>query len=104
MYGEPQPLSDATQENATEETPAAAAQAARAAAPASQALTVNNGQVSGTAALGTLVTVTANAAPDGQRFAGWTGDIQILGNPSAATTTAIVPSTEVTITATYVED
>jgi hypothetical protein len=103
IYGEPQPLSAATQEIATEETPAA--QAARAAAPASQALTVNNGRVSGSAAPGTLVTVTANAAPAGQKFAGWTGDIQILGNPSAATTTAIVPSTTpATITATYVDD
>jgi hypothetical protein len=104
FYGEPQPLSDGTQEKATEETPAAAAQAARGAAPASEALTVNNGRVSGTAAPRAVVTVTADAPPAGQKFAGWTGDIQILGNPSAATTTAIVPSTQVTITATYVDD
>jgi hypothetical protein len=50
-----------------------------------------------------MVTVTADAPPAGQQFAGWTGDIQILANPAVPTTTATMPSIEVTITATYRE-
>src|SRR4029077_16496136 len=63
-------------------------------------LTVNNGTASGDEN-GTLVTVTAAAAPAGTPFAGWTGDVVILANPSLPTTTATIPSTAVTITATY---
>jgi hypothetical protein len=108
IYGEPQPRGRVTDvsptgEAATEET-ATETDATSAAALGTPALTVNNGRASGTAP-GTSVTVTADPAPAGQRFAGWTGDVSILANPSEATTTAIVPSTTpVTITATYVAD
>jgi hypothetical protein len=47
------------------------------------------------------VTVAANAAPAGQQFAGWTGDVQYLTSASSATTTVNMPSQPVTITATY---
>jgi Divergent InlB B-repeat domain len=63
-------------------------------------LTVNNGTASGNET-GTLVTVTAAAAPVGTDFVGWSGDVEILANPSSPTTTATIPSMAVTITATY---
>ncbi len=64
-------------------------------------LTVNDGSGSGGYEAGALVTVTADPPPPGQEFSGWSGDTQILANPSAETTTATVPSIDVTITATY---
>lgn len=67
----------------------------------STALRVERGAGSGSYAPGTMVRVTADPAPAGQQFAGWTGDIVILANPSLATTTAIIPSMDVSITATY---
>ena len=67
------------------------------------ALTVNGGTPSGNYTATTVVTVTANAAPAGQQFAGWTGDTQFLanGNASLSPTTVTMPSQPVTITATY---
>jgi Divergent InlB B-repeat domain/FG-GAP repeat len=64
-------------------------------------LTVERGEPSGDYAPGTQVTVTADPAPAGQRFAGWTGDVVILANPLLSKTTATMPSMAVTITATY---
>jgi regulation of enolase protein 1 (concanavalin A-like superfamily) len=69
--------------------------------PATYTLTVINGTGSGSYAAGTSVTVSANTPPAGQAFAGWTGDTAILSNPTLATTSALVPSMAVTITATY---
>ena len=63
-------------------------------------LTVNNGTASGDET-GTLVTVTADAAPPGTHFVGWLGDVDVLANPSLPTTTATIPFVPVTITATY---
>jgi hypothetical protein len=63
-------------------------------------LTVNNGTASGDEP-GTLVIVTADAAPPGTHFVGWSGDVTILANPSLSTTTATIPFMPVTITATY---
>ena len=95
IYGEPQPAEDllSTDENARTEAPA----------PGTHTLKVNNGRGSGRHAAGTMVKVTADAPPAGKKFAGWSGDIQILANPSVPTTTATMPSIEVTITATYGE-
>jgi Divergent InlB B-repeat domain len=115
IYGEPQPQDGGKAVSSTEETArssaaaedesatSAPAESATAAAAASQALTVNNGSGSGNHASGAVVTVTANDPPSGQQFAGWTGDIQILANPTLPTTTATVPSTPVTITPTYLD-
>ena len=47
-----------------------------------------------------MVTVSAEPAPAGRQFAGWTGDIAILANPTIATTTA-TPSIDVSIAAEY---
>ena len=65
------------------------------------ALTVNSGTGSGSYAAGTQVTVTANAAPSGEQFAGWTGNTSYLANVSSATTTVTMPGSAVTISATY---
>ena len=40
---------------------------------------------------GALVTVRADPPPPGKEFAGWSGDTQILANPSEETTTATIP-------------
>jgi hypothetical protein len=94
-----------TDESATstdESATSAAEESTTAAAPASQTLTVINGSASGDTP-GSVVTVTANDPPAGQQFAGWTGDVEILANRALSPTTATIPSTPVTITATYVD-
>ena len=65
----------------------------------STALKVENGTGNGSYAPGTMVTVSAEPAPAGQQFAGWTDEIAILANPTIATTTA--PSIDVSIAAEY---
>jgi Divergent InlB B-repeat domain len=121
IYGEPQARGDATSMSSSEETAgstaaqdesttastdesatSAAEESTTAAAPASQTLTVINGSASGDTP-GRVVTVTANDPPAGQQFAGWTGDVEILANRALSPTTATIPSTPVTITATYVD-
>src|SRR4029077_15097401 len=52
---------------------------------------------------GTLVKVTADMPPAGKQFARWSGDTDILANPFIPTTTATMPSIDVTITATYAD-
>jgi Divergent InlB B-repeat domain len=64
-------------------------------------LEVENGTGDGSYAPGTMVAVTADPAPAGQHFVGWTGDIVILSNANIATTTAIIPSMDVGIAAKY---
>ena len=64
-------------------------------------LSVNNGRGGGEHPRGRIVRVSAGAPPAGQQFAGWTGDTAILANPSHATTSATIPSIDVSITATY---
>jgi hypothetical protein len=68
--------------------------------PTKFSLTVQEGNPSGNYAVGTQVTVSANAKA-GAQFAGWKGDIEILANPFLPTTSATIPSMAVTITATY---
>jgi hypothetical protein len=83
----------ATDENARTEAPA----------PGAHTLKVKNGRGSGRHAAGTMVKVTADTPVPGKKFAGWSGDVQILANPSEPTMTATMPSIEVTITATYAD-
>ncbi len=64
-------------------------------------LTVNNGSGSGSYTEGTVVNITANAAPAGQQFAQWTGDVANVANVNSASTTLTMPSSNTTITATY---
>jgi List-Bact-rpt repeat protein/ferritin-like protein len=66
-------------------------------------LTVNKGGGSGRHVAGTLVKVTADMPPAGKQFAHWSGDTEILANPSIPTTTATMPSIDVTLTATYAD-
>jgi hypothetical protein len=70
-------------------------------APGAHTLKVNKGGGSGHHVAGTVVKVTADKPPAGKKFARWSGDTQILVNPSLPTTTATMPSIDVTITATY---
>jgi List-Bact-rpt repeat protein/fibronectin type III domain protein len=69
--------------------------------PAAHVLTVNSGNGSGSYVAGSIVTVSASAAPAGKKFDRWVGDWVILSNPLIATTTATMPSQDVTITANY---
>ena len=66
-------------------------------------LTVNNGSGSGNYPIGATVNVSANAPLAGQVFARWTGDTVILADEDAsrASTTALIPSSDVAIAATY---
>jgi hypothetical protein len=66
-------------------------------------LTVNKGGGSGRHVAGTLVKVTADMPPAGKQFVRWSGDTEILANPFVSTTTATVPSIDVTITATFAD-
>ena len=69
--------------------------------PGHSYLFVENGSGDGLYPIGTTVNVSANRDPEGREFAGWTADIAILSNPFLATTTAIVPSIDAFIIATY---
>jgi uncharacterized repeat protein (TIGR02543 family) len=68
-------------------------------------LTVINGAASaasGPYTAGTLVSITANTAPAGQVFAGWTSSNGgIFASASSASTTFTMPAGNVTLTATY---
>jgi hypothetical protein len=61
--------------------------------------TTANGMSSGSYAAGTVVTITANAAPSGQQFQSWTG--AAVANPNSATTTLTMPAANTTVTAGY---
>ena len=63
-------------------------------------LTVVNGATSGDHYANEEVEVTANAAPAGQQFAAWTGNVSVAG-PTSATTTLTMPAYAASVTATY---
>ena len=73
----------------------------KAAAPGTPVLTVKDGDGDGPYTAGAIVKVTADPPSAGKKFVGWSGDTQILANPSASTTTATMVSRDVTIAATY---
>ncbi len=62
-------------------------------------LTVVNGSGSGSYAAGTVVNITANAAPSGQVFSSWTG--ATVASASSASTTIAMPAAATTVTANY---
>jgi Divergent InlB B-repeat domain len=64
-------------------------------------LRVSRGRATGNGAPGNQVTVTADAAPAGEQFAGWTGDAAVLADRFSSTTTAMVPFTAATVAATF---
>jgi hypothetical protein len=68
------------------------------------AVAITNGTGTGNYAPGSVVSITANAAPSGYQFAGWSYGFNGNGtitNPSAASTTFTVGTSVATITATY---
>ncbi len=67
--------------------------------PPSYVLNVVNGTGGGSYTAGTVVTITANAAPAGQVFSNWTG--AAVQNANAATTTLTMPAAATTVTANY---
>jgi hypothetical protein len=66
-------------------------------------ITVENGTASvSQAEAGTTITITADAAPANQIFKEWTSEDGVtFTNAASATTTFILPSKNVTVTATY---
>jgi hypothetical protein len=61
---------------------------------------VTNGTGDGSYYVGAQVNISANPAPAGQQFAGWTGNVT-FNNASSPTTSFTMPSTPVVVTATY---
>ena len=70
----------------------------KAAVPGTPALSVKDGSGDGQHTAGTIVKVTADEPPPRKTFAGWSGDTDILANPSERTTTATMPSIDVKVT------
>ena len=68
---------------------------------ATSKLTVINGSGSNVYPIGSIVKVSANGRPQGEVFAMWVGDTEIIKNVLKAKTTVLIPSTDVTIEATY---
>jgi hypothetical protein len=62
-------------------------------------LDVVNGNGSGSYVAGSMVYITANLPGTNQTFAGWTG--YTVANAAAASTSMIMPSNSVTVTATF---
>ena len=71
--------------------------------PGSSNLEVRSGSGDGVYPTGTIVTVSANLPPAGQQFTRWSGDTAILSNPFLPTTTGIIPSMNVLVSANYSE-
>ncbi|MDT0608626.1 InlB B-repeat-containing protein, partial [Croceitalea rosinachiae] len=66
-------------------------------------LTVNSGSGDGTYAAGDVVNIVADAAPAGQQFVSWTGDVSGVADINSSSTTVTIPSSDVVVTATYGE-
>ncbi len=64
-------------------------------------LIVNHGTGSGWHPEGLTANVSADADPMWKEFTGWTGDIGLLSNTNARTTTLILPTGSATVTASY---
>ena len=62
---------------------------------------IYNGTGTGNYTAGSVVNITANAAPLGQVFDRWTGDVRFLSSVTAASTGFPMPATTIWITATY---
>lgn len=64
-------------------------------------LVVNNGSGDGDYEAGEVVNISADAAPSGQQFAAWTGDVSGVENVNSSNTTFTMSAAAATITATY---
>jgi hypothetical protein len=69
--------------------------------PATYTVTITNGTGSGDYAKGATVSISAGAAPTGQEFDQWTGDISLLSSATATATSFTMPASVVNLTATY---
>jgi hypothetical protein len=69
------------------------------AGPPTYTLTVMNGTGSGSYKAGAVVNISANGAPSGQMFTGWTG--ANVANANAASTTITMPASNAVVTANY---
>ena len=65
------------------------------------AVTVVNGTGSGNYAAGAIVSISANAAPNGKTFDRWTTTAGVTINPNSANAAFIMPASAITVTATY---
>ena len=63
------------------------------------ALTVVNGNGSGSYEAGTVVNISANCTPGTQTFGGWTGDVNNVANANSANTTFTMGNSNATVTA-----
>jgi len=66
-------------------------------------LTVNSGTGDGDYPENEVVDVSADAAPSGQVFSAWTGDVAQVADINDPSTTVVMPTSNVEITATYVD-
>ena len=75
-------------------------------APAQYSVTVNGGTANPVSATeGTTITITANAPEEGKVFSGWTSDDGVaFADASALTTTFVMPTKNVTVTANYEDE
>jgi hypothetical protein len=62
---------------------------------------VNGGLGAGSFVQGAVVNISANAAPEGQVFDAWTGNVATVANVQSPTTTVTLPAGAVSLTATY---
>ena len=69
--------------------------------PLTYMLTVNSGSGDGDYTAGTVVDITADAAPSGQVFDQWTGDVANVLDVNNPTTAITMPASNATVTATY---
>lgn len=65
------------------------------------ALTVNHGTGSGNYTEGAEINISANEAPDGKQFSGWTGDVAIVSDVNSSSTVITMPASDATVTANY---
>ncbi len=69
--------------------------------PVQYTLNVGNGSGDGNFTAGTVVNISAEAAPSGSEFDRWTGDVANVANVNNPNTTVTMPSSNITVTATY---
>jgi uncharacterized repeat protein (TIGR02543 family) len=92
-------VTNASASSTTLTMPAAATTVTANFAPQTYTLTVVGGGGSGNYAAGTVVSISAPAAPAGEMFSGWTGAMVV--NPSSLATTLTMPAASTTVTANY---
>ena len=66
-------------------------------------LTVTSGTGTGNYLAGTIVNISAAAAPSGKLFDKWIGDIACVANPNLPNTTITTPASDASVYATYMD-